>query len=126
MSNTYISFDLSESDASIKPETISKRFIRTILESPAPVSNPDFIDQFSNIVTWLIEFEDDSYFPNREIGLNSLGDPIIAMPWKSNYGYWTDSNVVLKDLSFHFHVKGITNTQFKDLWNLFELKFGKG
>lgn len=126
MSNTYIKFCLKKSDLKKTPENISSRFIKTILDQPAPVSNPDFINEIPKIITWLIEFEDDSYFPNREIGLNEMGEPIVAMPWKSNYGYWTDSNVVLKDLASNFAVEQISKVEFAEKWNAFQHKFGKG
>ncbi len=126
MSNTYISFEFVKTDFNKKPENISKRFIKTDVDVTAPVSNPDFINKFSDVVRWFIEFEDDSYFPNREIGFNILGEPIIILPWKANYGYWTDSNVILKDLNFHFKVTQISKSEFTDKWNDFERIFGKG
>lgn len=120
--NTYIKFSILESDRKKVPESISKRLVKEILDHPAPISNPDFVNVISNVTVWLIEFEDDSYYPNREIGLNESGTPVVILPWKNNYGYWTDSNIVMKDFSSNFAIEVIPRKQFAENWKLFEDK----
>ncbi len=126
MSNIYIKFPVLESDRKKVPEFISKRLVKEISDQPAPISNPDFIVVFPKVAFWLIEFEDDSYYPNREIGLNESGIPIVIMPWKTNYGYWTDSNLVMKDFRSNFATEEIPKKLFTENWKLFEATFGNG
>ncbi len=85
-----------------------------------PIANPDFESKIDKVSSWLIEFEADSYYPSREIGLNNLDKPIMIMPWKKNYGYWTDNNLVIEDFRLHFYTIDISKKEFEKNWNLFE------
>ena len=103
------------------PGKIGKKLPVTILEDDVPVSNPDFGDKIDQVAVWLIEFENDSYYPNREIGLDSSGNPIMKMPWGKNYGYWTDNNLVIENFRTNFQTEDIKKTEFEKYWNLFVL-----
>ena len=120
MSNTYLRFPILKSDYNKTPEAISERLVKEVFNEQAPISNPDFTNILSQVAFWLIEFEDDSYYPNREIGLDANETPIVIMPWKRNYGYWTDSNVVIKDIMSNFAAQEIPKEQFIKNWKLFE------
>lgn len=119
MSNTYIKFKSPDSLVKKAPGNIGKRLAKIVLESAAPIANPDFENKIDKVVFWLIEFENDSYYPNREIGLDSSGKTIMIMPWGKNYGYWTDNNLVVENFRAHFETINITRDEFEKYWNSF-------
>lgn len=120
MSNTYIKFKFLSQGTQKTPDSIGTRLVKTILTTIIPLANPDFDKQINQVAFWLIEFEGDSYYPNREIGLDIHGNPIMIMPWKKNYGYWTDNNLVLKDFRSNFETVDISKEEFEKQWKLFE------
>jgi len=119
MSNTYIKFRYPDSKVKKVPENIGKRLAKVVLESIAPITNPDFKKKIDKVVFWLIEFENDSYYPNREIGLDSSGKTIMIMPWEKNYGYWTDNNLVIENFRTNFETININKEEFEKYWNSF-------
>lgn len=66
----------------------------------------------------VIEF-DEGGIPEREIGLDKDGTVVMIMPWKDNYGYWTDSNFNLKDFIIGFNFSEIENEDFEQKWSHF-------
>lgn len=124
MANTYIKFSLSNQLVQKLPGNIGSVLANVVRDSdtPVPVANPDFENILGKVVFWLIEFEADSYYPNREIGLDSFGRSIVIMPWAKNYGYWTDNNLVIKDFRSNFKVTDISKAEFEKHWNLFDDK----
>jgi len=119
MSNTYIKFKSSDSVIQKVPGNIGKRLPKVILESIVPIANPDFENKIGEVAFWLIEFENDSYYPNREIGLDSSGKTIMIMPWEKNYGYWTDNNLVIENFKTNFETIYINKEEFEKYWNSF-------
>ena len=119
MSNTYIKFSPSGSVVQKVPGNIGKRLAKVVLESIVPIANPDFENKIDEVVFWLIEFENDSYYPNREIGLDSSGKTIMIMPWEKNYGYWTDNNLVIENFRTNFETVNINKDEFEKYWNSF-------
>ena len=119
MSNTYIKFTSSDSVVQKVPGNIGKGLAKVVLESIAPIANPDFDKKIDKVATWLIEFENDSFYPNREIGLDSSGKTIMIMPWEKNYGYWTDNNLVIGNFRSHFKTIDITRDEFEKYWSSF-------
>jgi hypothetical protein len=120
MSNSYIKFISPKTEVRKTPENIGKKIAKVISTTVIPISNPDFENKIDKVSTWLIEFEGDSYYPNREVGLDVLGNPIMIMPWQANYGYWTDNNLTIEDFRSHFKVTEITKEEFERYWKLFE------
>jgi hypothetical protein len=120
MSNTSLRFPILESDNNKTPRAISKKLVKEVFSEQVPISNPDFTNILSQVALWLIEFEDDSYYPNREIGVDANETPIVIMPWKRDYGYWTDSNVIIKNIMSNFAAQEIPKEQFIKNWKLFE------
>ena len=120
MSNKYIKFKVPASIPQKLPENIGKRLTRINLTADIPIANPDFENKIENVVSWLIEFENDSYYPNREIGLDKFEKSIMIMPWGKNYGYWTDNNLVMEDFRKHFETVDITRKEFEKHWKSFE------
>ncbi len=120
MSNQYIRFKCPQSGKAFTPGNIGKKLVQTGLSTIIPLANPDFDNKMDVVVFWLIEFENDSYYPNREIGLDINENPIMIMPWGKNYGYWTDNNLVMKDFRSHFEVIDIPKAIFEKYWTQFE------
>jgi len=120
MSNTYIKFRSSDSVVQKVPGNIGKSLAKVVLESIAPIANPDFDKKIDRVAMWLIEFENDSYYPNREVGLDSSGKTIMIMPWEKNYGYWTDNNLVIENFRSHFETIDITKKEFEKNWSSFD------
>ena len=119
MSNTYIKFRYPDSKVKKVPENIGKRLAKVVLESIVPIANPDFEKTIDKVAFWLIEFENDSYYSNREIGLDSSGKTIMIMPWEKNYGYWTDNNLVIENFRTNFETININKEEFEKYWNSF-------
>jgi len=119
MSNTYIKFRYPDSKVKKVPANIGKRLAKVVLESITPITNPDFEKKIDKVAFWLIEFENDSYYPNREIGLDSSGKTIMIMPWEKNYGYWTDNNLVIENFRTNFETININKEEFEKCWNSF-------
>ena len=76
--------------------------------------NPDYEKAFPEVAEWLIEFGEDQ-LPDREIGLNSAGVPVLAGPNERNYGYWLDTNMKLSD----FENEVIEKSYFEKKWHEF-------
>lgn len=124
MSNSYIKFNVLQTGIRGTPENTGAKIepvVTTETEIP-PVSNPDFEDKIDQVATWLIEFEGDSYFPDREIGLDSSNNPIMIMPWRKNYGYWTDNDLTIEKFRKKFNCIDITREEFQGFWKSFEKK----
>lgn len=119
---TYILFEVEQSSHTSSGGYLKKllkiTFIR-ILSIFIPKANPDYDDEIGKVTSWLIELETETGVPQREIGLNNLGEPILKMPYKDNYGYWTDNNLLLNDFKNHFQVKEIDQATFEIKWNTF-------
>src|SRR5690606_17010831 len=98
------------------PENIGHLISGVDFDIEIPIANPDFENKINEVSSWLIEFEADSYYPNREIGLNNSDKPIMIMPWKKNYGYWTDNNLVIEDFRKHFETTDISKIEFEKNW----------
>jgi len=120
MNNIYIKF----TDPDTRPKQIKKSWwkkaIEVILIPFIPSGNPGFEDEIDNVKQWLIEFKEGNQCPNREIGLDNLQQPIMIMPWRRNYGYWIDDNLLLKDFKLLFSAVEITKEEFEKHWNQFE------
>lgn len=70
-----------------------------ILTTIIPKANPDFDDKIQNVRQWILEVDEDEGTPEREIGLDDKGNVMMIMPWKDNYGFWTDSSVQVDELA---------------------------
>ena len=120
MNSMYIKF--ADPDTQLKPRKKSwlKRAIQTLLISFIPSGNPNFEEEIDKVKQWLIEFKDGNQYPNREIGLDNLEQPIMIMPWRRNYGYWIDNNMLLKDFNSLFNPVEISKEEFEKHWDQFE------
>ena len=94
--------------------------IKFLVSKIIPVANPDFENQFHKVASWLVECGKDSGFPNREIGLDIEGRPIMKLPYLNNYGYWTDNNLSATDFINQFKAIETTALLFEDMWLQYE------
>ena len=122
MSNSYIKFKALEKGFRKTPDNIGTKFVKAIFTTIIPIANPDFENKIEEVSTWLIEFEADSYYPSREVGLGISNLPIVIMPWQNNYGYWTDNDLTIEDFRSHFNCIDISNEEFQRYWKLFKGK----
>jgi len=91
------------------------KFLRRVL----PMANPDYDNLFDKVVTWLVEYDENRDYPNREIGIDKYGKVIIASPFGDNLGYWTDTSMTLNDFRTHFAIEYTNKNFFENLWSNF-------
>jgi hypothetical protein len=77
--------------------TLLENSMIKVLTTIIPKANPDFEKEIDNVHEWLIEFNKDTEVPQREIGVDNNGRMIMIMPFRKNYGYWTDNDLNLAD-----------------------------
>jgi hypothetical protein len=95
-------------------------FVTNFMRKILPKANPDYDDLIDNVETWLIEFDKESRFPDREIGIDENGNVLMIMPDEKNYGYWTDNNLKLEDFEVNFNTEKIGKEKFDTIWENFE------
>lgn len=124
MKTTYIQFDAPNNDShSVKDglikSSLKKAFVG-ILTKIIPKANPDFDDKIDEVQYWLLECDNETGIPEREIGLDKEGRVILKMPLKDNYGYWTDNNLLLNDFKEHFRTSEVSKEIFDWKWDMFD------
>lgn len=120
MDSIYIKFTEPDTRPDKTKRSWWKRFAEKALTLFMPVGNSKFDKNIENVKYWLIEFKNGDQYPNREIGLDILQQPIMMMPWRNNYGYWIDNNLMLSDFKSIFSANEITKEEFEKLWDQFE------
>ncbi len=103
-----------------KPETFKNKennFFEKLLSLIIPKANPDFDDKIHKVSDWLLEFKNEKSTPNRELGLDVTGNIIVKMPYKKNYGYWTDNSLTYNDFKKNFNYKNIDKNIFEKYWS---------
>jgi len=124
MKTTYIQFDAPKNDSQFAKDGLIKSSLKKamvgILTKIIPKANPDFDDKIDEVQYWLVECDNETGIPEREIGLDKEGRVILKMPFKDNYGYWTDNNLLLNDFKEHFVVSEISKDSFEQNWVLFD------
>lgn len=124
MNTTYIQFDAPKNDSRTTQDGLLKRSLKKalvgIFTKVIPKANPDFDDKIDEVQYWLVECNNETGIPEREIGLDKEGRVILKMPFQDNYGYWTDNNLLLNDFKEHFVVCEISKESFENSWELFD------
>ena len=110
--------DNAQTDGIIKRNL--KKAVIGILGTIIPKANPDFENKIKHVETWIVELDNETGIPEREIGMDKSGRIIVKMPFKNNYGYWTDNNLLLADFKNHFETSEISRDSFGNYWSLFE------
>lgn len=120
MKKTYIQFDAPKSDRSTAKDGLIKNSLKKVLTgiliTIIPKANPDFDQKIDEVRYWLVEFDVETGIPEREIGLDKEKRVILKMPYKDNYGYWTDNSLLLNDFKKHFVVSEISKNSFDESW----------
>ncbi len=122
----YLKFDApkaNEEDG--KPNKVKDFLLDSairILKKIIPEANPDYEDRINEVKVWIVEIDEETNFPNREIGLDKKRNVIMTMPDERNYGYWTDNNLKKEDFESHFETEKIIEKEFNQLWDEFENK----
>lgn len=123
METSYIQFDNPNTEDQTRSDGFLKRIfinlIVGILKIFIPKSNPDFEKEIDKVKSWLIEIDNETGIPEREIGLDENGNTILKMPYKVNRGYWTDNNLLLEDFKRLFNVSEIDKSGFETRWKNF-------
>ena len=101
---------------------IFKDSLTKVLTTIIPKANPDFDDKIRDVRQWILEVDDEEGTPEREIGLDENGKVVMIMPWKNNYGFWTDSPVQIDDLAKTHEMNFVDKEEFERLWTAFEIK----
>ena len=125
MNKTYIQFETTPSEKEPQHESVLKRSVKKltigILTKIFPITNPDFEDKIDDITSWLVECDNESGIPEREVGIDEYGQVKMIMPFRNNCGYWTDNNMLLNDFKEHFKTLEITRDTFEGYWTSFNL-----
>ena len=100
-----------------KDKSNKKSFLISLLYIILPKANPDFEKKIDLVCEWLIEYDDRENFVNREIGLDKDGNVIMKMPYKNNYGFWTDTNLKIEDFHERFNTISIVSELFYKKWD---------
>ena len=125
MGQIYLKFkDVKGTNSDDKPKTwLTKTFEKSVIKvltTIIPKANPDFEDKIGDVDEWLIEINEETETPEREIGINNQGRTIMIMPFGRNYGYWTDNNLKLNDFIETFQATLIVDKEFNERWDKFE------
>lgn len=122
--NTYIKFKAPNSQTYQEKDNVGKSMIKKAIIGIAslviPKANPDFDKLIDEVEEWLLEYDNEGDFVNREIGLDQTGKAIMRMPWQKNYGYWIDNNLKLNDFSTQFATTIVDKQTFENYWAEFE------
>ncbi|MDY6024916.1 hypothetical protein [Bergeyella zoohelcum] len=92
-----------------------KSFIENIVFYLGLSSNPDYECYIDEVESWMVEFDEEN-IPIREIGIDDEGKAILKMPYKKNYGYWTDNSLEYEDFTSSFMAVKIRQEEFEEKW----------
>jgi hypothetical protein len=115
----FISTTLGIRSAPRKTPSFFRRRVEAVVRAVIPAANPDFDKLFPSVTLWWIEI-DTQGIPQREIGFNSSGEPIVIAPFGENFGYWTDSPMSFA-VSEH---EAVSSQAFQTMWSQFESDWG--
>ncbi|WP_400190533.1 hypothetical protein [Hymenobacter sp. B81] len=95
------------------------KLIGSILSSLLPAANPDFEHLIDGVAHWYLEVDTETGIPQREIGFDRQRNPIVALPWADNCGYWTDNNMLAQYFEEHFKAQPLLQQSFEEAWQRF-------
>ena len=67
------------------------------------------------ILDWIIEFDEEKNYVNREIGMGVNGVVIYQAPSEKHYGFWSDADLKILDFD-KFNPKKTSEKEFNSLW----------
>jgi hypothetical protein len=86
-----------------------------VLRKITPPANPDLEALYPAVRLWWIEL-DDYGTPQREIGFDSSGSPVVAGPIGTNMGFWTDSHMTFAPKDH----ESVSPERFEGVWSRIE------
>ena len=89
--------------------------LERLVRAAIPAASPDFERLYRSVRRWWIEVDDEGV-PQRELGLNSTGEVVVAGPIGRNIGFWTDSAMNFKIGEYDL----ISTEAFEAEWSRFE------
>jgi hypothetical protein len=89
--------------------------VARVLKMLLPAANPELDGAYKWVCLWWIEI-DDQGTPQREIGFDSAGSPVVAGPFGPNMGYWTDSPMTFE----HGEYEAVSPDSFERVWSSVE------
>ncbi len=116
---TYLKIILDSQNRGKFKSNILLDLLEKVARKIIPLANPDFDSKIYDTNIWLIEFDNEN-IPVREIGINNSNDPIMIMPYKNNYGFWTDNNLKLQDFKNGFEFEKISKSEFEKKWDAYQ------
>ncbi|WP_276979490.1 hypothetical protein [Flavobacterium filum] len=125
MGQIYIKFKVNKltTHSGDRPKAWLTRTLQkflTALTTIIPKANPDFDDKIDDVDEWLVEINEKTGEPEREIGINNVEQTIAIMPFNQNYGYWTDNTFNLDDFVEKFNATQINSKEFNNRWDRYE------
>jgi len=121
METTYIQFQAPKNSTRATQNSFKnfiKNFATKALTKIFPVANRDFDKMIDEVEYWFVECDREKGIPQREIGFDMQRRVIMKMPFKGNYGYWTDNILLLNDFKEQFETSEITKEAFEQQWSL--------
>jgi hypothetical protein len=117
--NIYIKFAWTP----VTPEVKKKKrwqfkLLSTILFF-IPKANPEYQDLIDDVAEWQLEIDPSDNLPIREIAKDLNDKTIFIMPWRNNYGYWTDNDITLDYFKNQFKAVDINKAEFNQNWDEF-------
>ncbi len=82
-----------------------------VMQRFVPEANPGYRDKMHLIDSWYVEF-DEQGLPGREVGVDAAGQPVVAGPSTTDYGFWLNTNMKLAD----FDGDKLDKQEFEALW----------
>ncbi len=121
MPHSYIKFDSPISNAATtgRMKGLLQKIVSGIVSIFIPKANPDYDGLIDNVAQWLLEINEDDKTPNREIGIDEYGQALLIMPWRDNYGYWSDTGITVDYFKEHFKAVEIYKVDFDNKWDAF-------
>ena len=115
----YIKFkDITSAKADRKKNNLADRIVKTLLFF-IPEANPEYNELIEDVAEWQIEIDPSNNLPTREIGKDFNDEVILIMPYRDNYGYWTDNNITLDYFKNHFEATNLDKEEFDRNWDAF-------
>ena len=115
----YIKFKFTPSTPEAKKKNNRTTKILGAILFFIPKGNPEYDEIIGDVAEWQLEIDTSDNLPNREIGKDINGKIILIMPWRDNYGYWTDNNITIDYFKEHFKATNMDKLEFDKNWDAF-------
>lgn len=121
--SAYIRFFCKPSTSAEKHKSQRWRKIINLILFFIPKANPEYDELIEDVTEWQLEIDPIDKLPKREIGKDINGNVILILPWRNNYGFWTDEDITIDYFRDHFKAENIDKNTFDKNWNSFSEKY---